>query len=241
VAALVRLLGPLDVSAPAVRTAVSRMVRQGWLTPVRTATGPGYAITARARARLDDAARRIYRTADAPWDGCWDLVVLPPVQSRAARDRLRASLGFLGYALLGGGTWVAARAVPELEATVAAEKVSVHRFRSTSVGDPAALARTVWDLDWLATAYDGWQQQAEQWIQAAGDGADDESRFALRSQLVHEWRKFLFRDPGLPAALLPADWPGHAAAAFFDREQLRLAPAAGRFVDACLDRRGGPA
>ena len=32
VAVLVRLLAPLEVAAPAVRTAISRMVRQGWLT-----------------------------------------------------------------------------------------------------------------------------------------------------------------------------------------------------------------
>ena len=31
VAALIRLLAPLGIAAPAVRTAVSRMVRQGWL------------------------------------------------------------------------------------------------------------------------------------------------------------------------------------------------------------------
>ena len=42
VAALVRLLAPLEIAAPAVRTAVSRMVRQGWLVPVRLADGPGY-------------------------------------------------------------------------------------------------------------------------------------------------------------------------------------------------------
>src|SRR2546429_825451 len=34
VAALVRLLAPLGIAAPAVRTAVSRMVRQGWLHPL---------------------------------------------------------------------------------------------------------------------------------------------------------------------------------------------------------------
>ena len=44
VAALVRLLAPAAISPPAVRTAVSRMARQGWLVPVRlpggsTATG----------------------------------------------------------------------------------------------------------------------------------------------------------------------------------------------------------
>jgi len=37
VAALVRLLAPLGIAAPAVRTAISRMVRQGWLLPVRLA------------------------------------------------------------------------------------------------------------------------------------------------------------------------------------------------------------
>ena len=52
--------------------------------------------------------------------------------------------------------------------------------------------------------------------------------------LVHEWRKFLFTDPGLPAELLPAGWVGHDAATFFAQEAARLLPAASRFVDACL-------
>ena len=52
VAALIRLLAPLAIAAPAVRTAVSRMVRQGWLTPVRTPAGAGYRLTGRAALRL---------------------------------------------------------------------------------------------------------------------------------------------------------------------------------------------
>ncbi len=241
VAALVRMLAALDVSAPAVRTAVSRMVRQGWLRPVRTPDGPGYAITDRARIRLDEAARRIYRTSDdGEWDGRWDLLVLAPVRSRSARERLRAALGFLGYAPLDGDTWVAARPAPDLVSALDAESATARRFRSEPEGDPVELARTAWDLDDLAAAYDGWRAEAEQWVAAAGEGADDEQQFALRSRLVHEWRKFLFRDPGLPPQLLPAGWTGHAAAAFFDREAERLAPAAGRFVDTCLTPRGDP-
>ena len=249
VAALVRLLAPLDVSPAAVRTAVSRMVRQGWLRPVRTTAGPGYAITERARVRLDDAARRIYRTAgqaegrDDPgdgWDGRWDLLVLAPVRSRSARERLRAALGFLGYAPLDSATWVAAHPAPDLLATLEAEGAQARRFRSVPEGDPVELARAAWDLDALAAAYRDWQRQAEQWVSDAGAAADDEQQFALRSRLVHEWRKFLFRDPGLPAQLLPPAWPGHEAAAFFDREAERLAPAARRFVDTCLTPRGEP-
>ena len=52
VAALVRILAPLDIAAPAVRTAISRMVRQGWLAAVRLDAGPGYRLTARAERRL---------------------------------------------------------------------------------------------------------------------------------------------------------------------------------------------
>lgn len=32
-----------------------------------------------------------------------------------------------------------------------------------------------------------------------------------RTRLIHEYRMFPFRDPGLPAELLPADWRGRAA------------------------------
>ncbi|MDQ1704614.1 MAG: phenylacetic acid degradation operon negative regulatory protein, partial [Frankiaceae bacterium] len=41
VSALVALLAPVEIAAPAVRTAVSRMVRQGWLAPVSTSAGRG--------------------------------------------------------------------------------------------------------------------------------------------------------------------------------------------------------
>jgi phenylacetic acid degradation operon negative regulatory protein len=61
----------------------------------------------------------------------------------------------------------------------------------------------------------------------------------LRSRLVHEWRKFLFRDPGLPRELLPVGWAGEEAAAFFDRETDRLLPGAERYVDRCLQVNGG--
>ena len=71
-----------------------------------------------------------------------------------------------------------------------------------------------------------------------GPDTPDEVVFATRSRLVHEWRKFLFRDPGLPAELLPARWAGRQAAEVFDAESARLLPAASRFVDCCL-RPGG--
>ncbi len=62
----------------------------------------------------------------------------------------------------------------------------------------------------------------------------DEAAFAARFHLVHEWRKFLFTDPGLPGELLPPDWPGLRAARFFAEAAERLRPAADRFVARAL-------
>ena len=93
------------------------------------------------------------------------------------------------------------------------------------------------DVDGLAGAYDAWLVEASRLVDGTGSAsrpADDVAAFVVRSRLLHSWRKFLFSDPGLPATLLPRDWPGRRAAAFFDEHAARLLPAANRFIDQCL-------
>jgi phenylacetic acid degradation operon negative regulatory protein len=238
VAALVRMLAPLEITAPAVRTAVSRMARQGWLEALRLPEGAGYELTPRAARRLDEAAERIYRHGDHSWDGRWHVVVVGRVRERARRDRLRAALGYLGYAAIDETTWVSPRPSRELEALLEAERVRAERFLASYDGDPRGLAARAWDLDGLAHAYRRWMAVATDLVATVGPGTPDQVIFAERSRLVHEWRKFLFRDPGLPAELLPARWAGQRAAEVFDTESARLLPAASRFVDRCL-RPGG--
>jgi phenylacetic acid degradation operon negative regulatory protein len=238
VAALVRLLAPLGITAPAVRTAVSRMARQGWLEALRLPDGAGYELTPRAARRLDEASERIYHRGDRGWDGRWHVVVVGRVRDRARRERLRAALGYLGYASIGETTWVSPRPSRELEALLETERVRAERFSASYDGDPRGLAARAWDLDGLAHAYQRWLAVAADLAARAGPDTPDEVIFAARSRLVHEWRKFLFRDPGLPAELLPATWAGQRAAEVFDTQSARLLPAASRFVDRCL-RPGG--
>jgi phenylacetic acid degradation operon negative regulatory protein len=42
-------------------------------------------------------------------------------------------------------------------------------------------------------------------------GPSPEQAFVVRTLLVHGYRRVRLRDPQLPAALLPAAWPGRAA------------------------------
>jgi phenylacetic acid degradation operon negative regulatory protein len=238
VAALVRLLAPLDVAAPAVRTAVSRMVRQGWLLPAETEGGRGYALTERATRRLDEAAARIYRQRPAcDWDGRWSVALLSHPRSRTTRDRLHRALEYLGYRPLYADTWVAPRLAPELASVVAAEGLEVEEFHGEHRGDDRRLVQRLYDPDELAASYRRWVRDARAIVAVAGERPSPESAFAVRSRLLHEWRKFLFRDPGLPRELLPPDWAGTEAAEYFDEEATRLLPAAAAFVDDCLARR----
>jgi len=237
VAALVRLLAPLGVAAPAVRTAVSRMVRQGWLIPVRSSGGPGYQLAVKAVHRLDEAAARIYRTERLGWDGHFDLVVLTLPERRADRARLTAALSYHGYGSLDSATWVAPRPADEIDSLLKEAAVAYERFTAShaagSVGS-AALVRRAWDLPALAEAYRRFVVDQRPAVMAITDHSGDESAYAARFRLVHGWRTFLFRDPQLPPALLPERWPGETAADFFDRHEARLRPAADRFVDGCL-------
>ena len=242
VAALVRLLAPLGVAAPAVRTAVSRMVRQGWLHPVRLSAGPGYQLTVKAVHRLDDAAARIYRAPRPTWDGRFDLIVLLPENpgraKRAERSRLAATLQYLGYGSLDGGAWLAPRVADEVEGLLLESGVAHERFvasHATGLDGAAALVRRAWDLTAIGEAYGQFVADLRPVVTPVTERSDDQTAYAARFRLVHAWRTFLFRDPQLPPVLLPPHWPGNAAAAFFDHHEARLRPAADRYVDGCLD------
>jgi phenylacetic acid degradation operon negative regulatory protein len=239
VAALVRLLAPLGIAAPAVRTAVSRMVRQGWLHPLRLSTGPGYLLTPKAARRLDEAAARIYRTGRNTWDGRFDLVVLDPPVQRAERAKLAASLGFLGYGAIDAGTWIATRPTEEVETLLADAGVRFERFAAHHAGGlegAEALVRRAWDLAEIGAAYQAFVHDLRPVVADVGPDSDDERAYAARFTLVHAWRTFLFRDPQLPPDLLPDGWPGAIAAEFFDDHAARLRPAADRYVDRCLEQ-----
>jgi phenylacetic acid degradation operon negative regulatory protein len=238
ISAVIRLLDALDIAAPAVRTAVSRMVRQGWLEPTRENGGPGYRLSRRAWRRLDEAAVRIFGRQDlSGWDGRWSVLLIERTNERSRRERLQRGLEYLGYRVLDGTAWVAPQGSVEAEALIAAEGLSYDEFHAEFAGDSRALVDRLYGLDSLAAAYDAWLTTAHQLVaQAEGDG-DDRAAFATRSQLLHEWRKFLFRDPGLPPALVPPDWPGLEARRYFDAQAERLLPGARAFVDDCLDRR----
>jgi phenylacetic acid degradation operon negative regulatory protein len=231
VADLVRLLAPIGIAAPAVRTAISRMVSQGWLEPATVEGHRGYAATPQAIRRLEEASERIYRRRDTRWDGCWQLLFLDPFPSRTVRASVLRDLPYLGYAELDDRVWVSPWVRAELGETLARAGAGATTARATDFDPPGSPVRA-WDIEAIGAEYAAWLDDAAASVEAHLAAHDDpqEAAFAARFHLVHEWRKFLFTDPGLPRELLPDDWAGRRATDYFRREAGRLASASEAFV-----------
>src|SRR3954468_20083686 len=163
VASLITLLDALDIAGPAVRTAVSRMVRQGWLEPTRDAGGAAYALTERARERLERAGGGIYGgAAPRPWDGRWHVLVVPHSRERSRRERLQRGLEYLGYRSLNGQAWIAPQRSVEAESVVRTEGLTMDVFDAEFAGQDIALVDRLYDLRALAAAYEQWLGEARQ-------------------------------------------------------------------------------
>ncbi|MEV6997968.1 PaaX family transcriptional regulator C-terminal domain-containing protein [Streptomyces sp. NPDC093982] len=223
VAELIRLLAAVGVDAPSVRSSVSRLKRRGLLLPARTAQGAaGYELSTDARQLLDDGDRRIYATAP-PDDEGWVLAVFSvPESERQKRHVLRSRLAGLGFGTAAPGVWIApARLYEEARHTLQRLRLEgyVDFFRGEHLGFTAtaeAVARW-WDLAAIAKEHDAFLDRHARVLADWEQRHDTPPEEAYRDYLLalDSWRHLPYTDPGLPARLLPANWPGARSAAVF--------------------------
>ncbi len=222
IGALITLMSSFGISAPAVRQAVSRMARQGWLVARRERNRAFYSVTERGRRRIEELTPRIYGPV-IEWDGRWRLLSYAIGEAhRQRRERLRKELSALGWAALSPSTWispsdtlVAARDAARATRTLDAVNLFTSEYRGP-LSDRELLERC-WNVAEIASAYRGFITRYEPRLRRERERNDltDEEALVERLWLVHDYRKFVSLDPGLPSELLPAHWPGTAAAALF--------------------------
>jgi phenylacetic acid degradation operon negative regulatory protein len=239
--ALVELMSAFDLSEAAVRQAVSRMARQGWLRAERRGKRAYYTVTERGRRRIQELSPRIYGPV-IEWDGIWRILATT-IDVRDARIRLRQELRVLGWAPLSPAIWISPSDSVQ-SASEAADRygaaAGTHLFTGTYEGplSDRELVERCWDLPSVAAAYDGFistygpRLEREHKARAAGDS----DAFAERLWLVHDFRKFVYLDPGLPSELVPAHWPGTIAAAIFREYYALLAGKAQHFLTETVER-----
>ncbi|MGV9246488.1 PaaX family transcriptional regulator [Streptomyces sp. NPDC003710] len=238
VAELIRLLAAVGVDAPSVRSSVSRLKRRGLLVPSRTAGGAaGYALSPDALQLLDDGDRRVYATTP-PEDEGWVLAVFSvPESERQKRHLLRSRLAGLGFGTAAPGVWIApARLYEETRHTLQRLRLDpyVDFFRGEHLGfapTAQAVARW-WDLAAIAKQHEAFLGRHARVLHEWEAREDTPPEAAYRDYLLalDSWRHLPYADPGLPAKLLPGDWPGTRSAAVFRALHERLREAGAVFA-----------
>jgi phenylacetic acid degradation operon negative regulatory protein len=240
VGALVQLADELGVSDNALRSALSRISREGWLSVQRSDGAPRYRLSARGHSLIEEGTGRIYGRHRASWDGRWLLVSYSlPERRRGQRDRMRVGLSFLGFGSLGNGIFVSPhdlrREVRELIRRHGVEEdVTMHHGTLEWPSDPAQVVARAWDLQGLEERYTDFLRSVRLG-QAEAEQLNDREAFRRRFTLPHEFRRFPFSDPDLPDSLLPPNWVGTAAREAFLDYNRRLRIPAERFYMSIAD------
>ena len=250
---LVRLMAPLGVGERLVRTAVSRLARDGFLSGTRSGRRSFYRVSEHARPKVERLERRIYHADAPPWNGDWRLVftgtlgIEPP-----RRAELRRRLVWLGFGVVAPNVYGHPTASLEpvwqlLEETGVADQavvMSAAKFdRSRGLSD-REMAAQCFRLEVVAQGYRDFIAEFSPFAEALAATGPGESHpehcFVLRTLLVHGYRRIVLKDPALPRALLPDDWPGHEAQRLCAALHRGLQLHAEAFIRAAGEDRAGP-
>ncbi|HXW50793.1 MAG TPA: PaaX family transcriptional regulator C-terminal domain-containing protein [Candidatus Acidoferrales bacterium] len=241
---LVRAGLALDMTETAVRSAVARLAREGWLRAERRGRSSFYRLSQAGRSLIEEGTRRIYNPDGRTWDGSWCLLTYSiPERQRSLRDQMRKELAWLGFGQLVSGVYLAAHDRGD-EVRRLAKRVGVQAFARTFLArcigatNDARLVEECWDLRAVGRAYDTFLRAyaprfARDATRARRGRLDDKAAFVSRFFLTHDFRRFPFVDPDLPQRLLPKRWPGVRARRLFERYHAMLGDGALRFFSSC--------
>jgi phenylacetic acid degradation operon negative regulatory protein len=215
---LVRWCALFGIGESATRVALSRMVERSELT----ADDGTYELAGRVRRRqqAQDAALRVAPgdTSDQPWNGGWRLeVVTGTDRSAADRRELRAAAAHLRLAALREGVWTRPDNLPPVADDP--DAAAVVRAQCTSWrgapldGDPRAMASDLFAIGGLADRGTELLTALGEVVSRLPHGVDGEAPpgvLADAFEVGAAAAQHLRRDPLLPSALLPPQWPGDA-------------------------------
>ncbi|MDD5249513.1 MAG: phenylacetic acid degradation operon negative regulatory protein PaaX [Rhodocyclaceae bacterium] len=220
----IKLVEPLGLNPRMVRTSVFRLSKEKWLVSEQIGRRSYYSLTATGRRRFEHAFRRIYDDPRIPWEGDWQLVLMPgDGLAPGLRETLRKELLWEGYAAIAPGVMAHPSTQGDslldiLQGTGTHDKVVVLQARTLgalSSRPLKELAEECWNLGQVAAEYQSFIDRFRTVARALRNAAalDPEQCFVIRTLLMHEFRRVQLRDPQLPRQLLASDWPGDTARA----------------------------
>jgi len=234
---VIHALAPLGINERLTRTAVFRLVQDGWLESRKQGRRSYYRLTQTGQHYYQRAATRIYTSGKPEWDGVWTLLFVSMVPEDK-RDALHRGLSWLGYGRMAAGVYaLPCNNRPPLDELLADLDIKDSIVHMQAQADNAeGLQRLVmsrWKLDDLRERYKIFTSQYGKAgkILGANKPPGDHSMFLLRVLLMHEYRRILLQDPELPAAMLPANWEGYIAQSLTGDLYRKLATSTAKWVN----------
>jgi phenylacetic acid degradation operon negative regulatory protein len=221
----------LRVEPGAVRTAMSRLAADHWVLREREGRNSFYRLAEEGRHAFDLATRRIYAAAPPAWDGRWIVAVSPSAGDAGERAARSEEMRALGFVPTGPASWI--RPHSEIGDPAMGLPSGLLVVAGPALRIPEGVTR-LWSLDGVATGYRTLCSELTPLARALDGGADLTPIDAMAARILvnHGWRRLVLRDPGLPAVLLPQDWPGEEARALVRHLYSRLAEPSEAWLDA---------
>lgn len=244
---LIEALQPFGFGERGVRTAVNRLAQQDWLKVDRVGRRSYFCFTDQAQAHYQRAARRIYAAGRREWDGQWTLVLFSGLPGRK-REALVKSLSWQGFSSFAGGVYARPSAereeldetIGELNLTGQVTVLLASIEDSHSQSAIRDLARKKWNLEKLKALYDEYLDFYRPMArELRPEELTLEQSFWLRTLMVHDYRRILLKDPGLPGAVLPTGWFGFAAYELFRRTYKLVALTSVKYLCRSLENAEG--
>lgn len=234
---LIDLAGLFGLSSRLVRTSAFRLTADGWFDVTRVGRRSFYGLSETGRLRVVHAQRRIYDFAPLPWDGCWTLALMDARLKASTRLHLKRELLWAGFGQLSSNVFAHphvdhATLKDIINSTQTTDRLVVLNAQSIDGYAHRPLATVMQDTFKLQAVGAAWREFMKRFAAAEPDAASlsPAAAFFTRTLLIHEYRKVLLRDPLLPAALLPADWPGNDARELCERFYKSLAASSDAFL-----------
>jgi phenylacetic acid degradation operon negative regulatory protein len=232
---LLQFLEMLEIDGGVVRTAVSRLAADGWLDRDKVGRKSFYRLAKRGRERFEAAVEHVYNPHPSDWSGRFEVLL---IGNGADRESSRTALIEAGFGNPIPGVWVAPSGVPvppEADGAIRLEASAAEEAGRRLIGES-------WSLERTADSYRNFLKTfspLKDW--AAGTGALDPADALLaRILMIHHYRRVILRDPLLPAALLPANWPAAEARQFCGRMYQALLPASEKWLNEHGESLSGP-
>jgi phenylacetic acid degradation operon negative regulatory protein len=232
---LLEFFKTIDIDSSVVRTAMSRLAADGWFEREKIGRNSFYRLVKRERQTFDIATKHIYGAPVSDWTGRFELLLIGNGEDR---DTSREALKNAGFGSPLPGVWVAPSGVPIPEEAASAIRLEV----SAEDDSGRRLLSESWPLHRTANAYLKFMKTFEPlrgWIDRR-ERLSDVDAFTARILLIHHYRRVVLRDPLLPGALLPADWPGRAARKLCGEIYRGLLPASEQWLDRYATNENGP-